>query len=96
MPIKRLTPDGHLNLVERILHHIVCVELVDAPKDHVCVGLLGIGEDQEFDAFAGRRKGLTSSTPIIEYRRSKLGVCVELKTHLSTSENTASETDHSP
>ncbi len=59
MTIKRFTLDRHINLIERIFHDIVGVELIDTPHDDVDVGLIGFGEEQEF----GPRQGLEALHP---------------------------------
>lgn len=46
-PIKALTPDGHLRLIERILHHIIRIQLVNLPNDTVYVGLQWLREQEE-------------------------------------------------
>ena len=47
MPIEALAPDGHLGLIEGVLHHVIGVQLVDPPHDDLDVGLLGLGEEEE-------------------------------------------------
>lgn len=53
-PIKHLTPDGHLQLVERVLHNIVRVQLVDPPRGDIHVRLRRISENEEL----GTRHGV--------------------------------------
>ena len=50
MPIKRLAPHRHLQLIERVLHHIVRVQLINAPHDDLHVRLLRLREEQELGA----------------------------------------------
>lgn len=57
MPLKGLTPDGHLGLIEGILHDVIGVELVDAAHDDLDVGLLGLGKEQELGAREGLEAG---------------------------------------
>lgn len=57
MPIKRLAPDGHLQLVKRVLHHIIGVELVNLPHDQIHVRLMRFREEQELGAAEGLEAG---------------------------------------
>lgn len=50
MPIERLAPHRHLRLVERILHHVVGVQFVDAAHGRIHVRLLRLREEQELRA----------------------------------------------
>ena len=54
MPIEALAPNGHLGLVEGVLHDIIRVELVVAAHDVLEVRLLGLREQEEL----GPREGL--------------------------------------
>jgi hypothetical protein len=47
MSIKRLTPDGHLHLIEWVLGHIIRVQLVHLPHDQIHIRLLRLCEQQE-------------------------------------------------
>ena len=47
MPVKRLTPHRHLQLIERIFHHIIRIQLIDPPHNHIHIRLLRLGEQQE-------------------------------------------------
>lgn len=57
MPIKRLTAHGHLQLVERVLHHVVSVQLVNLVHDGVHIASHWVREEQEL----GSRQGLEAS-----------------------------------
>lgn len=50
MPVECLTPHRHLQLVEGVLHHVVCIQLVDLVHDGVHVAGHGVGEEQELCA----------------------------------------------
>ena len=50
MPIERFATHRHLKLIKRILHHKVCVQLIDFVHDHLHVASHGIREQQEFGA----------------------------------------------
>ena len=52
-PLKGVAPNGHLELVEGVLHDVVAVELVDAAHGHVDIGLGGVGEEEELCAGEG-------------------------------------------
>jgi hypothetical protein len=47
MSIKRLTPDRHLQLIKRILHHIVRIYLVDLLHDRINIRHERIREQEE-------------------------------------------------
>lgn len=47
MPIEGFAPHRHLELIERILHDIVGVQLVDLFHDNVDIGHERVGEEQE-------------------------------------------------
>jgi len=47
VPVKCLTPYRHLQLIKRILHHIVRVQFVDLPYNHIHIRLLRLREQQE-------------------------------------------------
>lgn len=47
MSIKRFTPDRHFQLIERILHDIVRIQLVDLVHDRVDIAAHRVGEEQE-------------------------------------------------
>ena len=49
-PLELLHPDRHLHRVERILHHIVSIQLIASPHHNVRIRLLWAGEQQELDA----------------------------------------------
>lgn len=49
-PLELLHPDWHLHRVERILHHIVSIELIASPHHNVRIRLLWAGKQQELDA----------------------------------------------
>ena len=48
MPIKCLTPHRHLELIERILHHVVRIELIDLLHDCLHIASHRIRKQQEF------------------------------------------------
>lgn len=50
LPIKCFTPDRHLQLIEWILHHIICIQLIDPPSNHIHVRLLRLREQQKLEA----------------------------------------------
>lgn len=52
-PVKHLTADGHLQLVERVLHDVVRVQLVDPPRGHIHVRLGVVGVQEELGARHG-------------------------------------------
>lgn len=47
MPIKSLTPHRHLQLIKRILHHIIRIQLVDPIHDSLHITGHGIRKEQE-------------------------------------------------
>ena len=47
MPIKSLTPDRHLQLIKRILHHKVRIKLIDLPDDGLDARHERVREQQE-------------------------------------------------
>jgi hypothetical protein len=53
LPIEYLAADGHLQLIKRVLHDIVAVQLVNAPEGDVHVDLCGVCEDEELCAGEG-------------------------------------------
>jgi hypothetical protein len=59
LPVEHVAPDGHLELVERVLHDVVGVQLVDASDGDVDVGLRRVGEEQEL----GARHGVEALQP---------------------------------
>ena len=50
MPVESLTPNRHLQLVERILHNIVAVKLINPPYNNLHIRLLRLCEQQELRA----------------------------------------------
>lgn len=52
-PVKHLTPNGHLQLVEGILHDVVRVQLVDPPRGHIHVRLGVVSVQEELGARHG-------------------------------------------
>lgn len=44
MPIKRLTPDRHLQLIERIFRHVIRVQFVHLPYDDIDIWLVWFRE----------------------------------------------------
>ena len=52
MPIKRLTPNRHFHLIERILHHIVRIQLIYPPQYPIDIRLLRFREDQELRPYS--------------------------------------------
>ena len=50
MPVECFTPHRHLQLVEGILHHVVCIQLVDLVDDRVHVAGHWVCEEQELGA----------------------------------------------
>ncbi len=61
MPIKGLAFDRHIKLVKGILHNVVRVQLVHPADDHIHIGLVRFGEEQELRA----REGLEALQPEI-------------------------------
>lgn len=57
MPVKRLTPHRHLQLVERVLHHVVGVELVDLIHNRVHITGHRVREEQELSSRQGLEAG---------------------------------------
>lgn len=53
MPVKCLASDGHLNLVKRVLHDIVRIELVNPAEDDIDIGLLRLRKEEELGASQG-------------------------------------------
>jgi hypothetical protein len=49
-PLKPLTPNRHLQLVKRVLHYIIRVQLIYLPNHTLRVRLPWFGEQQEFRA----------------------------------------------
>ena len=47
MPLKCLTPYRHLQLIKRILHHIIAVQFIDSLHDNIHIRLLRLREQQE-------------------------------------------------
>lgn len=52
-PIKHFASDGHLQLVKRILHDIIGVQIIDPSRGYIHVCLCSVGEDQELGARHG-------------------------------------------
>jgi hypothetical protein len=50
MPVKRFTPNWHVHLIERILHDIISVKLVDSTYDCINIWLMRFREEQELCA----------------------------------------------
>ena len=50
MSIKRLTPDWHLQLIERVLRHIVRIQFVHLPDDDINIWLMWFSEQEELGA----------------------------------------------
>lgn len=50
LPLPRLTPNRIINGIERILHHIIGIQLVDIPNDTVDIRLQRLREEQELGA----------------------------------------------
>ena len=57
MPVESLAPNGHLQLVKRILGHVIRIELVNLPHGGVDVRLVRFAEEEEFDAGEGLEAG---------------------------------------
>lgn len=53
LPIKGLAANGHLELIEGVLHDVVRVQVVDPTHGNIHVGLHRVGEEQEFGAGQG-------------------------------------------
>ena len=51
--LKEVAPDGHLELVERILHDKIAVKIVYPAHGQVDIGLRGVGKKQELCAGQG-------------------------------------------
>lgn len=47
MPIKRLTPNRHIQLIKRILHNKVRIQLIHLPQHDIDIGRQRIGKQQE-------------------------------------------------
>lgn len=47
MPIKRLTPNRHLQLIERILHHKIRIQLINLLHNHIYIHHERIRKQQE-------------------------------------------------
>ena len=52
-PLKLLTPYRHLQLIKRVLHHIIRVQLIHLPHDGIHIRLARFREQQEFRACEG-------------------------------------------
>lgn len=48
-PIKLLAPHRHLQRIERILHHIVGIELIDLPHNSIAIRLMRLRKQQKLD-----------------------------------------------
>ncbi len=53
MPIPSLTPDRHLDLIERILHHIVRIQLIHLPNNHIHIRLMRFRKQEKLRAGQG-------------------------------------------
>jgi hypothetical protein len=47
LPIKDVTPNRHLKLIEGVFHDVVSIHIIYAADYQIDVGLRGIGENQE-------------------------------------------------
>ena len=47
-PIKRLAPNRHFCLIKRILHHIIRIQFINLPHNHLHIRLLRFRKQQEF------------------------------------------------
>ena len=47
MPLKRLTPDRHLQLIKWILHNIVTIQFINPSHNYIDIGLLRLRKKQE-------------------------------------------------
>ena len=50
MSIKRLTPNRHFQLIERILRHVIRVQFVHLPSDNIDIWLMWFREQEELRA----------------------------------------------
>lgn len=57
MSVKRITSDGHLQLVERILHDIVGIQLIDLAHHGIHVLHQRVGEEKELGPGQGLEAG---------------------------------------
>lgn len=53
VPVEGLAAYRHLDLIEGVLHDIVCIELVDTLNDYIDIWLVGLCEDEKFRACVG-------------------------------------------
>lgn len=99
MSVKRLTSNWHLHLIERVLGHIIRVQLVHLPNDQIYVRLLRFREQQEFSTANGlktrqaKKRGLEHfEARTLEGRevekggRERFGDCVNAEVTLSIEE----------
>lgn len=54
LPVKHVGPDRHLELIERVLHDIVRVEIIHLANRDVHICLRRVREQQKLDARHGR------------------------------------------
>lgn len=66
MSVKGFTFDRHIDLIERVLHHIIRVELVHPSNDDIDVRLMRLREEQEFGA-RHRLEALQSEVLALEH-----------------------------
>ncbi len=59
MPLKSLTSDRHLQLIERILHDIITVQFINSLHNNINIRLLRLREQQKLRP----RKRLKASEP---------------------------------
>ena len=90
MPIKRLTPNRHFQLIERIFRHIIRVQLVHFPYDDIDVWLVWFRKQEKLrtceclearQAEVGRFEDFNACSLIGWYaeggRRERFGDCVD-------------------
>ena len=90
MPIKRLTPDRHLQLIERILCHIIRIQLIHFPNNDIHIWLMWFSEQQEFctreglearEAEVGRFEDFNACSLVGRYAkgggRERFGDCMD-------------------
>lgn len=69
MPLKCLTPDGHLHLIERIFRNIICIKLINLSHDIVHIRLLRLREQQKLSS-ADRLKACHSKESRFKHLQS--------------------------
>ena len=73
MPLKCLTPYRHLRLIKRILHHVIGIQLVDAPHNDLDVRLLRLRKQEEFRAREGLEAGQAEEGALEDFEAGEGG-----------------------